>query len=987
MKPFRLLPVLLALVCCNPSGDNSAQTLVSLRFESVGQTKSSLVSDTDTIKDINVFVFRGGLLEYSGYSADPASGMRLKLTVGGEYDIYAVANAGEIDYLGFDEDTFRMLSVECCGTGPVPMAAHSRISVRKQSEIILSLDRLVSKIYFNFVTDNVTDGLKINSVRIRQAAGDVAPFMDGGSRPSYTVSGDYASPGDIAALNNGGTVVLYAGENSLGELLPSNTNPWSKTPDNLPEELREMCTYLEVSTSFDTDLNIHSGDVVYRFFLGKNNTTDFSLMRNCEYHVTLLASGSGLDHGVSWKISSDAKIEDGHGRVVVAGGNKTSLGDMYAGEKYLLEIIPDTPLLSYFAGDLTYCTLGCDNGEEFRSSITFGAIENRDGRFYSAMKCVNPDGNLNIRLYDMMGRLVQTCVRDLSVKQPKIVLDSDEILPVYVNGAMLSGNIYLSDDKGNRLGGIWFDNSVIDLEADAYAALNKYSGAGRSISSTILTNLDGDSAYGTLILSSSYGPGDEVSDGYSIVDALSMAGAVTLRLREKNLRCTQLTRPLMIMAQGVTVGHDDFKSSVFNSRKLIGVSPREITLDNPSNLPISLKAYSYAWYGEPHASGLAPGTEVKYTMGTYKVKRNNAVCYNTQEFVYTDVVTREVNFGNTTVSDGKYRIPSDDMLIADINPYIQLGRSNRNDPTAVTPDPYGPVLWSVFDVTFQGASVTRRINDLKTDCQKATSTDSAVWTWGGVALYSKDNYITRSDGTSYDCCIYSPVNVETNLISGGVATLWGSTDKNTNGTTRNLTARLDGGKQSRLEINWKQACAVVLHLSGTAYSASYKWISPVSYNSGGSRFSPGSSYTSSNYTYNAALSSSNSVNITPGSQYYTAFGVQSFIDANIFTRYEKDYGGKLLATNSYNHQYHPVNFSMYGKLNTLDKDWVYLVSFASDFNSSAAGSVIYSYRNDNYGGKSYNTDYSTSWTFNNILMDKSVNGEIITTSNAYHLTK
>ena len=78
----------------------------------------------------------------------------------------------------------------------------TEIKAGTNTTVYASLSRLVSKVGFN-VEMGVLEGLKITSVRVRQGAGRLRPFMDGGSRilsADEAIDGDRASDEDIRIL-------------------------------------------------------------------------------------------------------------------------------------------------------------------------------------------------------------------------------------------------------------------------------------------------------------------------------------------------------------------------------------------------------------------------------------------------------------------------------------------------------------------------------------------------------------------------------------------------------------------------------------------------------------------------------------------------------------------------------------------------------------------------------------------------------------------
>lgn len=297
------------------SGDMDApEGAVYVRLELAmkdGVTRSSLGLDEDRVSDINIYAYSGGRLCAEIYSDDPDAGLGVELTAGYDYDIYALANTGKVEAPEDESELLRMrwkadLSDGFSG-GRMPMAARADAVVAGMDNVVcLELVRLMSKVNFR-VEPGELGGLEVTSVRVLQSPVDIAPFS-GASEATEVGNGDCASAQDLDGINGGGEVCFYMLENCQGVLLPDNTDQWEKVPDNIPDKAG-LCTYLEVRAEFNGSGGL-SGPVVYRFFLGQDNTSDFNVIRNTESTVVLYLTEDGLGE-VSWRIDSSGVIADG----------------------------------------------------------------------------------------------------------------------------------------------------------------------------------------------------------------------------------------------------------------------------------------------------------------------------------------------------------------------------------------------------------------------------------------------------------------------------------------------------------------------------------------------------------------------------------------------------------------------------------------------------------------------------------------------------
>lgn len=306
-----------ALSCQNPAQDpadggegihgTDATVTVDFRFGddlSDFGTRSSVSADESEIKDINIYAYRDGRLEGSVYSH---GGGRSEMTLlsGNTYRFYAMANTGEVEAPLDEQDllTYRfslddIMMVELDG---FPMSGLTEVAIGKGNTTVeIILRRLVAKVRLKV---DVTDlpGFTVRSVRLMNTPKDVAPFAEN-SAASETLSGDYATNSDIAAINSGKSAYFYMLENCQGVLLPGNNDPWKKVPENIPGGKAGLCTYMEVEAELDGSSGLQ-GPVTYRFYLGQDVTSDFSIFRNTDNIITLIATEEGINR-VSWKISN-----------------------------------------------------------------------------------------------------------------------------------------------------------------------------------------------------------------------------------------------------------------------------------------------------------------------------------------------------------------------------------------------------------------------------------------------------------------------------------------------------------------------------------------------------------------------------------------------------------------------------------------------------------------------------------------------------------
>lgn len=309
----------MAMIACvrEPSDGSGVGDVQEVAFDVrvSGETRSSVSPHESAVDELCLVVYRAGSL-YDVVVFDDPDKASLVLDVGRTYHVYALANAGAVTPPADEEDFLADFSVEIEGIGDMddylPMTSGCvSVTVEKaMPDVHIELVRLVSKICFS-IEDYALDGLKVESVRLCQSALKVLPYNDFGGLGSKACStadvadGDYASADDVAMLNAGEPVFFYTMENCQGVLLPGNGDPWEKVPERLGVEA-DLATYIEVGCSF-ADGASYVGNVLYRFYLGRDDCSDFNVIRNNDIHVTLCLTEDGMDE-ISWKVEADVEM-------------------------------------------------------------------------------------------------------------------------------------------------------------------------------------------------------------------------------------------------------------------------------------------------------------------------------------------------------------------------------------------------------------------------------------------------------------------------------------------------------------------------------------------------------------------------------------------------------------------------------------------------------------------------------------------------------
>lgn len=292
----------------SPDGNYTFEiTCEPVEGEQALQTKSSYSSSALTkVSNVNIYVYRSGSLVEDKYFSS-SSGIQVTFPNNTDtYNVYMLANVGQKSAPEDESDLSDMMySFTDYGIFErqgFPMA-NSFLNYTPGSQVSFKLKRLIGMYSITMEKSSEVVDYKIKSLQMKNCARDIYPF---GTAPAtlFLESGDYLSASDLNTLNAGGSVNIYFLENRQGELLPGNTDPKQKIPDNLPNRtIAGRCTYLQMMADVTTP-TAHFNNIYYRVYLGQNMCTDFSIVRSTLYNLSLdFATNLIADEG--WRIEPE----------------------------------------------------------------------------------------------------------------------------------------------------------------------------------------------------------------------------------------------------------------------------------------------------------------------------------------------------------------------------------------------------------------------------------------------------------------------------------------------------------------------------------------------------------------------------------------------------------------------------------------------------------------------------------------------------------
>ena len=296
MKKLIYTVICMMLFCCacsdadielNPATQAKQQLAMTFRCGAMSPTRAA-TNDT-RIDDINLYLFpvNGGQARHV-YIA-PVRPVVLELPKGG-YMLYAIANLGH-DAGERTQDFVRSLRVErepaALADAPFPMSAQQAVTVRGDTQIAVSLLRAVAKVNFSYtVAADFAKSFHVKSVQFRSAPRSAALFDFSRAESSEAV----ADMPPVEASATAYAATCYLLENRQGEVAGIGSQQ-QKDQTRAPEH----ATYIAIAGEAD------GTQVVYRIYLGENNTTDFNVGRNRVYNIDARILGMNT---VDWRVST-----------------------------------------------------------------------------------------------------------------------------------------------------------------------------------------------------------------------------------------------------------------------------------------------------------------------------------------------------------------------------------------------------------------------------------------------------------------------------------------------------------------------------------------------------------------------------------------------------------------------------------------------------------------------------------------------------------
>lgn len=355
-----VIPLLLLVCSCEPdtytvymdeNGNSGSRAEISLDLKGLEGTKTSLLSGSEQISSgaiVCVLLHSGGMMD-SVQNISAEGNSSISVPIGQAVDLYVLGNLwaldaqgravslpeamgadfpsvksalSELEYMldgGELTPSYRREALKDVARFGIPYSGClENITARPDERISITCRRLFSRITLT-VDHHGLDGDKDDnwfrniSLHIRQANGMLKPFSQTGQRAesaSDMIEGDYDS-----SMENGHkmTYCFYVPENMQGTLLPSNTDAAAKSLDHLIAEVgadrASLLTYVEFKGAVSREAGGYGADLVYRFYLGSDNCSNFDLQRGRDYDISLGFRVNSIFEPW-WQLSVEGELDD-----------------------------------------------------------------------------------------------------------------------------------------------------------------------------------------------------------------------------------------------------------------------------------------------------------------------------------------------------------------------------------------------------------------------------------------------------------------------------------------------------------------------------------------------------------------------------------------------------------------------------------------------------------------------------------------------------
>lgn len=295
---------------------------IDLNFKLSGiESKSEVEMNDVLVEDVNVFVVDElGSVIYKGYHTNTVK-LEIEAYEKMLYCVYAIANAGEaLDGRNVEEIEGLVYSIPDIShitspngavlmsgkTDPQQLAGSNATSCTTTGtgtrSVTVYLTRCIAKVKLTADYSQLNDDVEITVTKVQLRNVPACVNIFGESRITEkrnSIDGETIIRPSGTELARG--VVFHQFENMQGTLQPANTVQQEKQW-NTSNPYSALCSYLELKATYSSPRKY--GDILYRFYLGKDMVTNYDVKRNSQMNITVSFINDGAVDENTWRVDN-----------------------------------------------------------------------------------------------------------------------------------------------------------------------------------------------------------------------------------------------------------------------------------------------------------------------------------------------------------------------------------------------------------------------------------------------------------------------------------------------------------------------------------------------------------------------------------------------------------------------------------------------------------------------------------------------------------
>lgn len=317
------ISLILGLVCfaCSKDNNEDPKEIMYGQKDSVSLHMHYLLEGLDTkavnetlIENVNLYIVNelGDLVTYGYYTN--SSSIEAVIYNKMKYTVYAIANAGrqmkaksaaEIENLIYSINSSSQITST---NGAVLMSGKSPLQMLTNGQTLtIDMVRCLSKVVVraDYSQLNSDVDIQVKSIQLRNIPKDIYIFKNSKvSQASGAFDGEIINSPTSSQMSAG--ISLYQFENMQGTLMPNNGDQKAKVWSD-GSLYSKTCSYVQMEASYSSPRK--RGNITYRFYLGKDMTSNFDVVRNTQHNVTVYFKGDGAVEETTWRVDNSDIVD------------------------------------------------------------------------------------------------------------------------------------------------------------------------------------------------------------------------------------------------------------------------------------------------------------------------------------------------------------------------------------------------------------------------------------------------------------------------------------------------------------------------------------------------------------------------------------------------------------------------------------------------------------------------------------------------------